>query len=205
MIMTRQLYERKYHDLGYQFICGVDEAGRGPLAGPVVAAAVILPIDFYDESINDSKKLSKKERDRLRLLIEQHALSISISVIDSNRIDEINILEASREAMILAVKNLKIQPDFILTDYMYIGDLPHLSLKHGDSLSISIAAASIIAKTKRDELMMMYDQIYPEYGFIKHQGYGTKMHLEALKKYGITPIHRKSYKPVYQIMNDKTV
>ncbi|CDR31172.1 ribonuclease HII [Acholeplasma oculi] len=203
--MTRQLYERKYHDLGYQFICGVDEAGRGPLAGPVVAAAVILPIDFYDESINDSKKLSKKERDRLRLLIEQHALSISISVIDSNRIDEINILEASREAMILAVKNLKIQPDFILTDYMYIGDLPHLSLKHGDSLSISIAAASIIAKTKRDELMMMYDQIYPEYGFIKHQGYGTKMHLEALKKYGITPIHRKSYKPVYQIMNDKTV
>lgn len=203
--MTRQLYERKYHDLGYQLICGVDEAGRGPLAGPVVAAAVILPIDFYDESINDSKKLSKKERDRLRLLIEQHALSISISVIDSNRIDEINILEASREAMILAVKNLKIQPDFILTDYMYIGDLPHLSLKHGDSLSISIAAASIIAKTKRDELMMMYDQIYPEYGFIKHQGYGTKMHLEALKKYGITPIHRKSYKPVYQIMNDKTV
>lgn len=203
--MTRQLYERKYHDLGYQFICGVDEAGRGPLAGPVVAAAVILPIDFYDESINDSKKLSKKERDRLRLLIEQHALSISISVIDSNRIDAMNILEASREAMILAVKNLKIQPDFILTDYMYIGDLPHLSLKHGDSLSISIAAASIIAKTKRDELMMMYDQIYPEYGFIKHQGYGTKMHLEALKKYGITPIHRKSYKPVYQIMNDKTV
>ncbi len=203
--MTRQLYERKYHDLGYQFICGVDEAGRGPLAGPVVAAAVILPIDFYDESINDSKKLSKKERDRLRLLIEQHALSISISVKDSNRIDEINILEASREAMIDAVKNLKIQPDFILTDYMYIGDLPHLSLKHGDSLSISIAAASIIAKTKRDELMMMYDQIYPEYGFIKHQGYGTKMHLEALKKYGITPIHRKSYKPVYQIMNDKTV
>lgn len=203
--MTRQVYERKYHDLGYQLICGVDEAGRGPLAGPVVAAAVILPIDFYDESINDSKKLSKKERDRLRLLIEQHALSISISVIDSNRIDAINILEASREAMILAVKNLKIQPDFILTDYMYIGDLPHLSLKHGDSLSISIAAASIIAKTKRDELMMMYDQIYPEYGFIKHQGYGTKMHLEALKMYGITPIHRKSYKPVYQIMNDKTV
>lgn len=189
-------YENSLWEKGFVYVCGVDEAGRGPLAGPVVAAAVIFDKTYRNTEINDSKQLSKLKRERLRDVILKEALYIGIGIVDENIIDQINILEASRLAMFEAIKNLGITPDFILSDCMDLSPLPHMSLIKGDSLSLSIAAASIIAKTKRDEIMKMYDALYPMYGFSKHQGYGTKLHLEALDLYGVTPIHRKSYQPI---------
>ncbi|HEY8405516.1 MAG TPA: ribonuclease HII [Acholeplasma sp.] len=190
-------YENIYWNKGYHLIAGVDEAGRGPLAGPVVAAAVILPKDFNIPEINDSKQLTKLKREELKTIIEQEAIDISISIIDAKTIDRINILEAARLAMKKAIEGLKTY-DFVFTDYMDVSPIPHLSLVHGDVKSQSIAAASIIAKVTRDQLMSNYHKLYPAYDFIHNQGYGTKKHLEAIKKFGITPIHRKSFKPIKQ-------
>lgn len=188
--------EKALWEKGFEIVCGVDEAGRGPLAGPVVAAAVVLPKDFNNPEINDSKQLSKKKREAFKAYIEAHALYIGIAIIDNYEIDKINILEASRKAMKEAIKNLGVKVDFALTDCMDIGNIPHESIVHGDAISQSISAASIIAKTTRDALMLQLDEKFPEYDFKNNQGYGTKKHLEALYKYGPTPIHRRTFSPV---------
>jgi len=192
-------YEKELFEQGYKYICGTDEAGRGPIAGPVVAAAVILDKNNPIEGLNDSKKLTGTKREKLLKEIEEKAIAVSYYIIEAEEIDEINILEASRKAMGLAIKNLKIQPDYILTDYMDISlytNTDFLSLVKGDNVSASIAAASIVAKVKRDELMVNYGKVYKGYDFDNNKGYPTKKHLEALKTNGITPIHRKTFKPV---------
>ena len=189
-------YENKYHCLGYQTIGGCDEAGRGPLAGPVVAAAVILPKDALIEGVNDSKKLSEKKREKLYDDIINNALAWGVGIVDHTVIDEINILNATRKAMKLAIEDLKVKPDFILIDAEKKVDtdgIPYLPIIKGDALSISIGAASIIAKVTRDRMMREYDKIFPMYGFEKHKGYGTKAHVEALKEFGPCMIHRQSF------------
>lgn len=187
--------ERKLYDLGFNNICGVDEAGRGPLCGPVVAAAVILPKDCIIEGVNDSKKLSEKKREMLYDEIIKNALAVGVGMCDQDVIDEINILNATKKAMCEAIKNLNIKADYVLIDGNQKIDikLPQDTVVKGDSKSESIAAASIIAKVTRDRIMLEYDKKYPEYGFAKHKGYGTKAHIEAIEKYGITPIHRISF------------
>lgn len=190
-------YERTLNDKGITLIAGVDEVGRGPLIGPVVAAAVILPKDFYLEGLTDSKKLSEKKRELFYTIIKKEALSIGIGIIDEKRIDEINIYEATKEAMIQAINNLNPQPEHILIDAMPLKlDIPTTSIIKGDLLSISISAASVIAKVQRDHMLYEIDKEYPMYDLKNNKGYGTKKHLEALKKYGITKYHRLSYKPV---------
>ena len=190
-------YEKELYNEGYELICGTDEAGRGPLAGPVVAAAVILPKNTIIVGVNDSKQLTEKKREELYDVIYEKALAVSVCFIDNNKIDEINILEASRLAMMTAIKNLKIKPDYVISDAMKMNlDIPVKSIIKGDALSESIAAASIIAKVSRDRFMDEMDLKYPNYGFKKHKGYPTKDHIEAIKKYGITEIHRKTFKPI---------
>ncbi len=186
-------YERE-HD-NYQYICGIDEAGRGPLAGPVVAGAVILPKDCEILYINDSKKLSAAKREELYDVIMEQAVVVGVGMVSPERIDEINILQATYEAMREAVSQLSPQPQFLLNDAVTIPgiDLPQLPIIGGDGKSISIAAASIIAKVTRDRLMVEYDAQYPGYGFAVHKGYGTKDHVEALKRLGPSPIHRRSF------------
>ncbi len=181
-----------------QYIAGIDEVGRGPLAGPVVAAAVILPDDCSRlVGVTDSKQLSLAKRKEFDQLIREVALDFHIAVIDSQAIDQLNIYEATRHAMLEAVEQLEIKPDFLLLDAMKIdSSIPQQSIIKGDQRSLSIAAASIIAKVYRDEMMVAYADIYPEFGFEKHMGYGTKYHLEALKNFGYTPIHRQSFSPV---------
>lgn len=186
-------YEREY--AAYQYICGIDEAGRGPLAGPVVAGAVILPKDCDILYINDSKKLSEKKREELYALIMEKALATGLGVVVPERIDEINILQATYEAMRQAIGKLKHKPQPLLNDAVTI---PGVSIKQvpiikGDAKSISIAAASIIAKVTRDRMMVEYDRTYPQYGFASNKGYGAKAHIEAIKKFGPTPIHRRSF------------
>lgn len=186
-------YERQYSS--YQVICGVDEVGRGPLAGPVTACAVILDPKKEILYLNDSKKLSEKKREELYKEIMEKAVSVAIGEADWNRIDEINILQADFEAMREAIGKLSLQPDLLLNDAVTI---PEISIRqvpiiHGDALSASIAAASIVAKVTRDRKMAEYDKIFPEYGFASNKGYGTKEHIAALKKYGPSPIHRKSF------------
>ena len=186
-------YEREY--AAYQYICGIDEAGRGPLAGPVVAGAVILPKDCDILYINDSKKLSEKKREELYALIMEKALATGLGVVVPERIDEINILQATYEAMRQAIGKLKHKPQLLLNDAVTI---PGVSIKQvpiikGDAKSISIAAASIIAKVTRDRMMVEYDRTYPQYGFASNKGYGAKAHIEAIKKFGPTPIHRRSF------------
>ena len=186
-------YEREYAD--YSFICGIDEVGRGPLAGPVVAGAVILPKDCSILYINDSKKLSEKKREELYDVIMEQAVAVGIGMVGPGRIDEINILQATYEAMREAVSKLNPQPDLLLNDAVTI---PGISIRQvpiikGDAKSISIGAASIVAKVTRDRLMEEYDKVMPEYGFASNKGYGARAHIEALKKYGPTPIHRKSF------------
>ncbi len=180
---------------GYNYICGVDEAGRGPLCGPVVASAVILPKGACIEGVNDSKKLSEKKRERLYDDIMSNALAVGIGISDVDIIEKVNILNATKIAMKNAIDNLKISPDYVLIDGNQPIDIqiPFQTVIKGDAKSESIAAASIIAKVTRDRLLIEYDKKYPEYGFAKHKGYGTKIHIEAIKKYGITPIHRKSF------------
>ncbi len=186
-------YEKEYDS--WSWICGIDEVGRGPLAGPVVAGAVILPKDCHILYLNDSKQLSEKKREELYDVIMEQAVSTGLGYVPPERIDEINILQATYEAMRQAVSRLTPAPDILLNDAVTI---PGIAIKQvpiikGDAKSISIAAASIIAKVTRDRLMVQYDEIYPEYGFASNKGYGAQAHIEALKKYGPTPIHRRSF------------
>ena len=186
-------FEREYADAG--MICGIDEAGRGPLAGPVVAAAVVLSPDDPIFYVNDSKKLSARKREELFDQIMERAVSVGVGMADPDVIDRINILQADYEAMRQAVSKLSAEPGLCLNDAVHIPDLPirQVSIVHGDARSLSIAAASIIAKVTRDRIMERYDQLYPEYGFAKHKGYGTAGHIQAIRDYGPCPIHRMSF------------
>ncbi len=197
-------YEKELYKNNISLIAGVDEAGRGPLAGPVVAAAVILPKNYKLDGLNDSKQLTEKKREEYFKVLEKEALSIGVGIISPQDIDEINILEASRKAMYVALNNLDLTPEYILSDAMSLNDIdiPSRPIIHGDALSLSIAAASVIAKVTRDHIMYEIDLKYPEYNFKKHKGYPTKEHLELLKKYGVMEEYRKSYKPVKQIMEE---
>ncbi len=188
-----KIYEKQYAAFGN--VCGIDEVGRGPLAGPVVAGAVILPPDCQILYINDSKKLSEKKREELYPIIMEQALAVGIGMASPQRIDEINILQATYEAMRLAIQNLSIKPDILLNDAVTIPgvDIRQIPIVKGDAKSISIGAASIIAKVTRDRLMVEYDDLLPEYGFASHKGYGTAAHIAALKAHGPTPIHRRSF------------
>ena len=198
-MLNNRKYEEKYSNLDY--ICGVDEVGRGPLVGPVVASAVILPKNYYIEGLTDSKKLSKKKRESFFEIINKDALAIGIGVVDNKKIDEINILEASRLAMKIAVNNLKIKPDVILTDAMKLDiGIPEEDIIKGDLKSITISAASVIAKVTRDKMMEELHEKYPMYNFIKNNGYPTKDHVEAIKKYGIIEEHRKTFNPIRDII-----
>ena len=191
-------YERKLYSEGYNFICGTDEVGRGPLIGPVVAAAVIMPKDDIIEGVTDSKKLSEKKRNELYQLIIQKAIAYNVCFIDAKTIDEINILEASRLAMTTAIKSLKKAPDVILSDAMVlnIDNIINYSIIKGDLKSYTIGCASILAKVARDAYMDELDKKYPKYNFRKNKGYPTKQHFEALEKYGVLDEHRRSFKPV---------
>jgi ribonuclease HII len=186
-------YERKYSE--FQYVCGIDEAGRGPFAGPVVAAAVILSDDRYFEYLNDSKKVSEKRREKLYDEIYERAVAVGVGVASPELIDDINILQATYVAMRQAIDNLDVRPDMLLVDAVHIPEvgIPQVGIVKGDAKSVSIAAASIIAKVTRDRMMVDYDKIYPEYGFARHKGYGTKAHRDALKKYGMCAIHRRSF------------
>ena len=186
-------YEYHYAQAGY--ICGIDEVGRGPLAGPVVAGAVILPKDCQILYLNDSKQLSEKKREELYDVIMEKAVATGIGYASPERIDEINILQATYEAMRAAISNLAVKPDILLNDAVTIPgvDIRQVPIIKGDAKSVSIAAASIIAKVTRDRLMVEYDSVFPEYGFASNKGYGAAVHIEALKKYGPTPIHRRSF------------
>ena len=193
------LYEfehAKREDLGIKYICGVDEAGRGPLAGPVFAAAVILPEDYEIEGLNDSKKLSEKKRDALFAEIIEHAVAYSIQSVDHKTIDEINILEATMLAMKTSVENLSTKPDAVYIDGNRVPknmDIPTEFVIKGDATSASIAAASILAKVSRDRFMLEMDKKYPEYCFAKHKGYGTKLHYEKIREFGPSDIHRLTF------------
>ena len=187
-------FEKKYWEK-YDYIGGIDEVGRGPLAGPVVTACVVLPKDCDILYINDSKKLSAAKREELYDEIMEKAVSVSIGVVSEKRIDEINILQATYEAMRQAIKESKVQPQLMLNDAVTIPeiDIPQVAIIKGDAKSISIGAASIIAKVTRDRMMVEYDEIYPEYHFASNKGYGSSEHIDALKKFGPCPIHRKSF------------
>ncbi len=190
-------YERELNSKGITLIAGIDEVGRGPLIGPVVAAAVIIPLNFALEGLTDSKKLSEKKREEFYKIIQEEALAIGIGVVDEKRIDEINIYEATKEAMIKAINNLSIKPEHVLIDAMKLDiDIPSTSIIKGDLLSISISAASVIAKVTRDHMLYEMDKEYPMYDLKNNKGYGTKKHIAAIKEYGITKYHRLSYKPV---------
>ncbi len=191
-------YEKKAASSGFLYVAGIDEAGRGPLAGPVAASAVILPATFQDDRITDSKKLTHKKRDALFEVISENALAVGIGIVDHQQIDSLNILQASLLAMRIAVDNLQTEPDYLLIDgiFQIESHLPQEAIKKGDSLSISIASASIIAKVTRDRMMLEYDDLYPEYGFAGHKGYPTKAHKAAISHHGVCPIHRKTFKGV---------
>lgn len=190
-------FEAKYRSEGFQLIAGIDEVGRGPLAGPVVAAAVILPEDFYLPGIDDSKKLSEHKRVEYAAIIRKEAIAIGVSFIEPDVIDSINIYEATKKAMKAAIASLQVRPDFLLIDAMKLETpYPYESIIKGDAKSVSIAAASIVAKVERDQFMKQLSSQYPAYGFSQNMGYGTKEHLEALQKYGIIPHHRKSFSPI---------
>lgn len=186
-------YEKKYASCSY--ICGIDEVGRGPLAGPVVAGAVILPKDCDILYLNDSKQLSEKKREELYEVIMEKAVATGLGFVSPEKIDEINILQATYEAMRQAIGNLSVEPDLLLNDAVTIPqvEVRQVPIIKGDAKSVSIAAASIIAKVTRDRLMVQYDSAFPEYGFASNKGYGAAAHIEALRKYGPTPIHRKSF------------
>jgi ribonuclease HII len=191
-------FEKEATQTGCKDIAGIDEAGRGPLAGPVVSAAVILPPSFNDPEITDSKKLTPKKRERLYLKIYDRAVAVGIGIVDAVEIDRINILQASLLAMAIAVENLDPQPDHLLIDgnFPIPSKLPQQPIPKGDALSISIAAASIVAKVSRDRLMRTYHHYYPQFDFPKHKGYPTRAHKEAIRVFGFSPIHRRSFKGV---------
>jgi ribonuclease HII len=196
------LYENQFALQGYKLIAGLDEAGRGPIAGPVVAACVILHPDDEIIGLNDSKQLSEQKRNELEIQIKQRAICYQVAFVDEATIDRINIYQASKMAMLDALKKMAIQPDALLTDAMPLkeANIPYLPLIHGDALSASIAAASILAKVERDRYMLHMDELYPGYGFSKHKGYYTLEHKLALLTHGATPIHRKTFAPVQQIL-----
>ncbi len=197
-IIDNRSYERELEEQGITLIAGVDEVGRGPLIGPVVTACVILPVGYFVEGLTDSKKLTPKKREFFYDIIMRDAVSVSLGMCDAKVIDDINIYEATKVAMYQAINGSKIRPEHVLIDAMKLErlDIPSTSIIKGDLKSISIAAASIIAKVTRDRMMMEMDLAYPEYGFKKNMGYGTKQHIEAIEKYGILPEHRKTFKPV---------
>ena len=195
LINLKQI-EKEIYETGIGTICGIDEAGRGPLAGPVVVAAVIMPKDSMIEGVNDSKKLSEKKREALYDEIINESIAYGIGIIDQKEIDEINILNATKKGLTTAIKELKVKPQRILVDALTGIDtlgIPYTPIIKGDAKCYSIAAASIIAKVTRDRIMREWDKIYPQYGFEKHKGYGTAMHITAIKEYGICPLHRKSF------------
>ncbi len=189
------LFEKTANSNGFVFVAGIDEAGRGPLAGPVMAAAVILPIGLSIKGVDDSKKLSSDKREKLFKIIMFEALSVGVGLISPAEIDKINILQATRRAMLAAVKQLSQQPDYLLIDGISTieSTVPQKTIKKGDSLSLSIAAASIIAKVTRDRLMIEMDTKYPGYGFAGHKGYGSAAHLDAIRRLGPSPIHRLTF------------
>ena len=190
-------YERNLIKQGIKLIAGVDEVGRGPLVGPVVTAAVILPVNYKLEGLTDSKKLTPKKRDKFFDIIMQDAISVSIGMKDNKVIDEVNIYEATKLAMMEAINNLNVKPEHVLIDAMPLDlDIPHTSIIKGDAKSLSIAAASVIAKVTRDRMMDELDKKYPMYNFKKNKGYPTKEHIEAINKYGIIDGYRKTYGPV---------
>ncbi len=189
--MEKELYQK-----GFQTIAGIDEAGRGPLAGPVVVAGVIMPKDSMIEGVNDSKKVSEKKREKLYDLILEEAISYSVAVIGQDYIDDINILNATKQGVSTVVEELDVRPDLILVDALTHIDtkgIPYDSIIKGDAKCYCIAAASILAKVTRDRIMRQWDEIYPQYGFAKHKGYGTAAHIAAIKEYGLCPIHRRSF------------
>ena len=191
-------YENETRKQGHEIIAGIDEAGRGPLAGPVVAASVILPENCRVKGLNDSKKLSEKKRNLIFQIIRKKAVAIGIGITYENIIDQINVLQATRVAMAGSVSRLSCKPDFLLIDgnQKIPSIIPQLTIKKGDALSASIAAASVIAKVTRDRMMLHYDGIYPQYGFSRHKGYGTQDHLKNISKFGPCKIHRKTFKGV---------
>ena len=189
-------FENKLYSEGLKYIAGIDEAGRGPLAGPVVVGIAIMKPDSFIEGVNDSKKISEKKRELLYEQITNEAIDWSVGIVDQNEIDEINILNATKKALHMAITNLKIKPDRILVDALEHIDtcgIPYTSIIKGDAKVYSISVASIIAKVTRDRMMKEYDEIYPEYGFAGHKGYGTAKHIQAIKKYGPCPLHRKTF------------
>ena len=188
--------EKELYNKGFEYICGIDEAGRGPLAGPVVVAGVIMPKDSMIEGVNDSKKVSEKKREKLYDVILEEAISYSVAIIGQDVIDEINILNATKQGVTKVVEELDVKPNLILVDaltHINTKGIPYDSIIKGDAKCYNIAAASIIAKVTRDRIMREWDEIYPQYGFINHKGYGTAKHIEALKEYGPCPIHRKTF------------
>ena len=187
--------EEGLYSKGIKLVCGVDEAGRGPLCGPVVAAAVILKPDSKIEGVNDSKKLSEKKREQVYENIMENALAVGVGMSDVDVIESVNILNATKLAMKEAISKLKVQPEYVLIDGNQMIDItiPGETVVHGDAISESIAAASIVAKVTRDRMLIEWDKTYPEYGFAKHKGYGTKAHTDAIAKYGLTPLHRPSF------------
>lgn len=188
--------DKEFFDMGMKYVCGIDEAGRGPLAGPVVVASVIMPQDSMIEGINDSKKVSESKREKLYEIIIEQAISYGVGIICQEEIDEINILQATKKGLTESLKHLEVQPNVILVDALTGIDtlqIPYKSIIKGDAKSYSIATASIIAKVTRDRIMREWDKVYPEYGFAGHKGYGTAKHIEAIKKFGLSPIHRKTF------------
>lgn len=191
-----KIIDNNVYEEGYNYICGIDEAGRGPLAGPVVVASVIMPKDSMIEGVNDSKKVSEKKREKLYDLIIEEAISYSVGIVDQNEIDRINILNATKAGLTESVKSLSVKPEIILVDALTGIDtcgIEYRPIIKGDAKSYSIAAASIIAKVTRDRIMRQWDEIYPQYGFAKHKGYGTAAHITAIKEHGLCPIHRRSF------------
>lgn len=192
--MDKLEYERKYLEKGCKYIAGIDEVGRGPLAGPVVCACVIMPLDEIIEGVDDSKKLSEKKREKLNEIILSKAIAVSICQVDEKTIDEINILQATKLCMKNCVESLSVKPDVLFVDALKLDvDVPQVSIIKGDFKSYTIGCASIVAKVYRDKLMEKYDEIYPEYGFKKHKGYGTKAHIDAIKEVGPCNIHRMTF------------
>lgn len=197
-------YERELYKKGITLIAGVDEVGRGPLVGPVVASAVILPVNYSLKGLTDSKKLSEKKRNLYYDIIMRDAISVEVGIVDADVIDEINILEASREAMKIAIKNLKVKPEHVLSDAMKMDiGIPVTDIIKGDLLSETISAASVIAKVTRDRMMIELSHQYPQYEFDRHKGYPTKRHIELLKKYGVLDNYRKTFKPVRELIESE--
>ena len=189
-------YENQLRSKGFEFICGIDEAGRRPLAGPVVVASVIMPADSIIEGVNDSKKVSEKKREKLYDLILEEAISYGVGIIGQDEIDDINILNATKKGLTMSLKELDKKPDLIIVDALTHIDtlgIPYESIIKGDAKCYSISAASIIAKVTRDRIMREWDKVYPQYGFATHKGYGTAAHIKAIKEYGPCPLHRKTF------------